>query len=446
MTLTDFPNELLFYVLFSSHLSAKDVLNFLLSSRETVQILERFKEDSYAMRKWFSLMPYMFLARNEHYLSFVDRHALGIPFETNKQALFETMLCKPYKKTMTRAMKLCVPEQTYSNSGLVNKAARFKNPAAALVLLDAGYDYTNVITGDLLKLAVLHNIMPLFEIVYNRVLLLPLLEQPLDLACRKNRIEIIKFVYQDRPGLGFSVLFPTAIQAGNIDLAEFLMQHDPATRPCDVITVNAIKGLIVRRSTQDFDKVMQWIEYAPSLGGTGHNDVQAWIYNEATIFAAGFTNTETFVHLFTWCLVNAKKAFLAACTCGNLDVVEYYTQKPNVDCKVITFHDNMPLRAAAENGHHLVVEHLLKFDFVRASAHKSYALRNAAANGHLRVVKLLVNHRGTYSSDIAAKDYAAIRVAWDRGHSQIVSYLCEKAEVDVVEFIEPIRKSRRGRK
>ncbi|MBB18728.1 MAG: hypothetical protein CMP20_04570 [Rickettsiales bacterium] len=443
---TDFPNELLFYVLFSGHLSANDVLNFFLSSRKTAEVLQRFKEDTYAMRKWYALLPYQFLARTEHYLSFADRHAMGIEFERSDHALFDTMLRKPYKKTMKRAMELCVPEQTYSNSGLVHKAIRHKNPIAALLLLKAGYQFSDSFATDLLKLAVRHNIMELFEMIYGRITNLKWLEEPLLLACRKNLIEPVRLVYQDQPGLGFQILFPTAIQAGNIDLAEFLMQHAALIRPRDVITINAVKGLIVRGTTEQFTKVMQWIEYIPDQEAIGDNAAYKWIFNESTVFAAGIASGTMFAHLFTWALVDAKKTFLAACTCGNLQNVEYYTNRSHVDSKLLTFHDNLPLRAAAENGRLLVVKRLLGFNFVRASAHKSYALRNAAANGHMEVVELLVEQRGSYASSIDASNYAAIRTAWDRGHVRIAEYLCKKAKVDIVEFIEPIRKSRRGRK
>ena len=452
MQITDLSNELLFYILFSGQLSAKDVLNFLLAGNETLELLKRFKEDKYAMRKWHALLPFDYLIRNDLYLSFQDRCKNTDPrmWSGSRGKYFKRIMQKPYKKTMEYALELCVPEKSFSTRNWVECAIAHNNPAAAYYLLKNGYRYQDRVYR-LLRLAVVYDFMPLFELAYEKATSAEL-EQPLVIACRKRNERPIRLVYERHPGLAFDALFRTAIQSGCIDLAQFLLEHTANAQPAESVTEDAIKGLIVRGSANDFVRVMDWIGY--SFDGDKDNKTFAWIADEACDFAAAFAAMDVFLQVLEYGRCNDKKAFLGACTNGNLPVVEHYLNKIRTASpreaaalrNAVTYHDNLPLRAAAENGCKHIVRKLLELDIVNPSSHESYALRNAAANGHEEVVVLLVEHRSNRPCRIDAKDYWAVRTALDRGHRRIANYLCKKTGVDIVEFIEPIRKSRRGRK
>lgn len=87
------------------------------------------------------------------------------------------------------------------------------------------------------------------------------------------------------------------------------------------------------------------------------------------------------------------------------------------------FHDDRPLRLAAENGHSHVVQLLVEKYGADAHIRDEECLRVAAENGHSHVAQLLVDK---YGADIHIRKEEPLRLASANGHCHVVQLLVEK--------------------
>ena len=144
-----------------------------------------------------------------------------------------------------------------------------------------------------------------------------------------------------------------------------------------------------------------------------------------------------------------------------MNEVKRLVEQRNVDAAM---YDNTPMRFAAEYGHVLIVDYLMKKPGVKVSHTLNWAFIVASENGHLNMVKYLMDLNNGISHDLnenqsllvnpatnnnqaivsaamygrlnvvqylstlpgvdpAAQDNRAIRGAYTRGHSSVVKYL-----------------------
>eukprot|EP00455_Lapot_gusevi_P043923 TRINITY_DN5420_c0_g3_i4.p1 TRINITY_DN5420_c0_g3~~TRINITY_DN5420_c0_g3_i4.p1 ORF type:complete len:284 (-),score=25.18 TRINITY_DN5420_c0_g3_i4:204-1055(-) len=104
---------------------------------------------------------------------------------------------------------------------------------------------------------------------------------------------------------------------------------------------------------------------------------------------------------------------------GHLTVVDRLLQFPGVDA---TADNNLALRVAAKLGHVAVVDRLLQIPEVDATANNNQALLAAASFGHVAVVDRLLQ---VPTVDAASLDNQAISLAIYQGHAKVVARLLQ---------------------
>ena len=116
--------------------------------------------------------------------------------------------------------------------------------------------------------------------------------------------------------------------------------------------------------------------------------------------------------------------FYKACEDGKYDYVCKLLK--NVDPSLL---DNYCIGKASENGHHKMVELLLKDNRISPSAWNQYAIRQASKNGHIGVVKLLLNDPRV---DPSIGYHAPLTDASKNGHLEIVILLLNDPRVKIL--------------
>ncbi|KAJ3228257.1 hypothetical protein HDU81_006261 [Chytriomyces hyalinus] len=141
----------------------------------------------------------------------------------------------------------------------------------------------------------------------------------------------------------------------------------------------------------------------------------------------------------------APALFLILCEMGHTDAVLYLMQTVHPSIENLRLNESAVespfmdvdksfrpdysagLGLCSEQGHSLLVQHLLKEYDVDPSQNESYCLRMASENGHEQVVSLLVQDA---RADATAVDNAAIRFAARSGYARVVEILLRDAGCD----------------
>ena len=438
------PVELWFYILFSfPFITAKDVLNFLLCDTGTAAFASRLREDSYAMRKWFALLPYDRLASAGEWRSFVDRHTnFQKPF-TNVTALFNTCMAADASPARNEVLGILASQMDMRVPGmrqLGSNALGWKKSVALRVLIKAGIPINSSGLQAAVVLAVMVKDDELFDTAWSLFTPKPheFVSKIAFGAAKAGFLHPIRRVWEWNNRFDADQILCVAVQYARQDIAAFVMQKHTGNAVAKCITVANLKGAIYRGTREFVEQIFGWLGYTLFL--ESDDPVHCWIAEHALVYAAGASKLEMFKFILSRVTPNYEEAFLNACRFGSFETVEYlFNEAKQPETSVperIIFHmENLPFRTAAANGHTKVVALLFGYPRVYPSSHRYFALRKAAMHGHTSVVKFLLEHDKNPTKAIESMSNWAIRKSLESGHTRIAHDLCRVSRQDFSQFL-----------